>query len=252
MKILMLVYPNEIYDAVLKITDRIADATSAEITALYVREAISRKFYSPFSIQLNFIDRTQEKNLFGKISKILHGHRVIKKSRGGELVSQVLEEVERGKYDLLIFGDINQKTTKKIAEYVHIPALIIKKHNNLKSFLVCTDGSKYSEKAVVFTGKLAKVLNAKIDLLSVARNDSEIEIRKKALEEGSKILNEISISYNTKIVTGNVRRKIIENSNNYDVVALAPRGLSKIKRVLVGHVSLYILENVKTNILLVK
>jgi nucleotide-binding universal stress UspA family protein len=253
LNILLLVCPpySEI-EKLLKVAEKIGAALGGKITALCVRSEIAQKYYSPFSIQLGKVDKEEEKKVFEEITRVL-GDEVVKMSRGGELVSQVLDEIEKGGYNMLIFGDVDKKLTKKIAEYSHVPTFIYRRGEQLSRFLVCTDGSEHSLRAARFAGKLAKAMKAKLTLLSVAKSEEERSFAEEAIRKAKEALAEVSVSeVEEKIGIGRVREVILAEEKDYDLLALAPRGLSKLERVVLGHVSLHVLEKAESNILLVR
>lgn len=49
-----------------------------------------------------------------------------------------------------------------------------------------------------------------------------------------------------------VREEILKEAPNYDLVVCGSRGLSRMERVRMGHVSLAIKENANTNVLIVR
>jgi len=75
---------------------------------------------------------------------------------------------------------------------------------------------------------------------------------RKAVEKAVDILKRFGLKANTVVKVGSASEEIIKESKEYDLVVLGSRGLSKIKRVLMGHVSLHVLENADTNVLIVR
>ncbi|NOZ58566.1 MAG: universal stress protein [Euryarchaeota archaeon] len=253
LKLLLVVCPpyREV-EGLLKVTEVVRKALRGSITALCVRSEIAQKYYSPFSIQLGKVDKEEEKRIFEEITRVL-GNDVMKLSRGGELVSQVLDEIEKGGYDMLIYADVDSKLTKKIAEYSHVPTLIYRRGERLSSFLVCTDGSEHSLRAARFAGKLAGPIGARITLLSVARSEGERSQAEEAVRKAREALSGVYAGQVEEAVrVGGVRETILEEGRQHDLLALAPRGLSKLERVVLGHISLHILERAENNILLVR
>ncbi|WP_456475431.1 universal stress protein [Candidatus Pyrohabitans sp.] len=237
-------------EKLLKVAEEISSALGGSITALCVRSDIAQKYYSPFSIQLGKVDKEEERKVFEDITRVLGERDVVKLSRGGELVSQVLDEIEKGDYELLIFGDVETKLTKKLAEYSHVSTLIYRRGEHIERILVCTDGSEPSLSAAKFAGRLARGIDGKIIILSVAKNEDERLYAEKAIEKAKRVMEEIEVE--EKIIIGDVREAILAEGKNCDLVVLAPRGLSKLHRVLLGHVSLHVVEKADTNVLLVR
>ncbi len=253
MKILLLVCPvGEDVETLLGVTRRVASALGGSVTALCVRREIAQKYYSPFSIQLGKSRGVDERKVFEKVGEMLGGD-VLRMSRGGEPVSQVLDEIEKEGYDMLIYSDINEGMTKKLAEYSPVTTLIHRDGEELSRFLICTDGSEHSLKAVRFAGRLAHGLGSEAVLLSVAREEKDRERAEEALERAAEVMGEVyPRGFEKKLATGKVREVILRESEEYELIALAPRGLSKLRRVLMGHVSLHVVENAEKSVLLVR
>ncbi len=237
----------------LSVAGKISSALGAKTTALCVGSGVSQKYYSPFSIQLGIVNREVERKIFEEINVAFGGKDVVKIIRAGEPATQVLEEIEKGgDYGMLILEDVDRKLTMKIAEYSHVPTLIFRRGEKLKSFLVCTDGSENSLRVARFAGRLAKSLDASVVILSVAKSEEERANAEEAIRKARSVLAEISIIAEEKVKLGSVREAILAEGRSYDVLALSPRGLSKLERVLLGHVSLHVLEKAESSVLLVR
>ncbi len=243
--------PPEDVEALLKVANAIADALNGNLYVLCVREDVSQKYYLPYSIQLNREDREEEKRVFREVTQVLGDEKVVKLIRAGNIASQVLEEVEKGGYRFLIYGGTDRDVGRKIAEYSHIPTFIYRKDRELRRFLLCTDGSEYSLKAAEYAAGLARNLGAEVTVLSVAKTPEDIDKAREAVERTLQIVGRKVVA-DKKTEVGGVRDVILREASKYDVVTLAPRGLSKLKRALLGHVSLKVLEKADTNVLLVK
>lgn len=236
----------------LSVAGKISSALGAKTTALCVGSGVSQKYYSPFSIQLGIVNREVERKIFEEINVAFGGKDVVKIIRAGEPATQVLEEIEKGDYGMLILEDVDRKLTMKIAEYSHVPTLIFRRGEKLKSFLVCTDGSENSLRVARFAGRLAKSLGASLGILSVAKSEEERASAEEAIRKARSVLAEISVRAEEKVKLGSVREAILAEGRSYDVLALSPRGLSKLERVLLGHVSLHVLEKADSSVLLVR
>lgn len=232
---------------------KITSALDASTTALCVGSDVSRKYYSPFSIQLGKVDRGVERKIFEDIDRVFDGRGVSKMTRAGEPATQVLEEIEKGGYDMLLLEDADKKLTKKIAEYYHVPTYIFRRGEELSSFLACIDGGENSLRAAHFAGEMAKNLKAKLTLLSVIKSEAERSAAEEMLNKAKATLAEVSVDVEAIIRLGaSVRQTILAEEKNHDVIALSPRGLSKIERLVLGHVSLHVLENAESSVLLVR
>jgi nucleotide-binding universal stress UspA family protein len=287
MKILVGVYATP-DDAVLKFAGEIARAIGTEVTALYVVPEVGRyknwltmpgKSGKPLWEELEELTWVKDK-IFQQVDKVMaeYGIKVEKKSSRGSPVDEILKEAEQEEYLLIVLGSTGKKDFSRlmfgsvsygVAEYAPIPVLVVKKDTELKRFLICTDGSESAEEAEYCAGYLASKLGAEVTALSVAYPGVEPvytgspelseELRREfkkgarmAIQKAAKIMEELGLKVTTNMTVGSAREEIVKESENYDLVVVGSRGLSKIKRVLIGHVSLHVLENADTNVLIVR
>jgi len=255
MNILLIVCPPfEGYTDLLKIVQRLHEAERGKTTALCMSTEIAQKYYSPFSIQLEGkSDREKEKKAFDEVTETLGEKDVLKMTRGGEPVSQLLAHLDENSYDLLIFGDADKEITTKISEHSTIPTLIYR-GGSIENFLLCTDGSEFSIRAARFTARLAGITGGKITLLSVYK-DGDMDMAREAINSTRKSLENSGFPYERiedSMETGNPPQIILSMEKDHDIVALAPRGLHRIARALMGHVSLKVLKKADSSILLVR
>ena len=200
-----------------------------------------------------------------------HGKLVTLKVRHGKPTEEIIEEAEEGNYDLIVVGRTQKKGVEKtvfgsvatdITAYSKIPVLSVKKQVPIKKILTCTDGSKDAENAEIFSGYLAKNLKANLTLLSVIPTikrtinppeDVAKSVSEDALDSGKKKIKKyFNLNVNTILKNGHAVDQIIEESKGYDLIVLGSRGLSKIERMLVGHVSLNVEKLATSNVLVVR
>ncbi len=249
----------------IKLAGKIARATNGEVTMLHVIPEIFTTHHKlRFGAEAKSLD---------EVTKILNHSTYILEREGakavkaiqkrGEPAREILRESEKG-YQIIVTGTKGLRGVEKflfgsvsleVAEYAKIPALAARKDVELKDILVCTDGSDHALEAEYYCGYLAKRLGAKVTVLSVGIDNEEVKKHnEKAVEKGKEMLKrEFGIEAEGKIRTGGrISREILEEAEHHDLVILGSRGLSRIKRLLMGHVSLKILEGAKTNVLVVR
>jgi nucleotide-binding universal stress UspA family protein len=242
---------------------KVARAIDAEVSLLHVTpEVHSHHKRMKFGAEaktasevLQFLERT--KKIFERegITNI----KIVR--RKGEPAREILRESEKG-YQMVVTGSRGLKGIEKaifhsvsyqIAEYATIPVLVVKRNVEIKKILVCTDGSENAKEAEFCAGILAKALDAEITLISVAWEYEDPEVAEKCDLEGKRFLEEkFGIEPKTLCKAGKVVETLVATANNFDLVVLGSRGLSRIRRLLMGHVSLKVLENANTNVLIVR
>ena len=138
--------------------------------------------------------------------------------------------------------------------------------NKLRSILVPLDGSKFSEKGLEQAMFYAKLTNAEITGLTVVvvyptLASTVVNYKKYLTEKSQKMLDSIKqrcesegIVFHSKILYGKPSTKISEfaKQENFDLIVIGSRGLSGIKRTLLGSIASGIIQKSKTSVLVVK
>ena len=123
--------------------------------------------------------------------------------------------------------------------------------SEVKRILIGFDGSENSLRAIAFGGDMAKCLGAKVTIFhAIVPSETTLfsgkstyaskdkELYSDRLAPARSILDEAGVDYDTDIQFGNPAEEILEKlEEGYDMVIIGHRGLSGIKRFLMGSVS---------------
>jgi nucleotide-binding universal stress UspA family protein len=171
-------------------------------------------------------------------------------------------------FDLIILGNRAEthaerfelgSTSEKIALYSKIPVLIVKKKTKLSKILVAIDGSKQATKALGYVSAIARKFNSKVTLLHVAEDklanlepEAVRSISEKILWDAATEIKGVEI--NKKLEFGSPAESIIRlaRQEDYDLIVLGSRGLSSVKRYLLGSVSEDVAWHAKRSVLIVR
>ena len=134
--------------------------------------------------------------------------------------------------------------------------------------LIATDGSEGSENAIRFASKLAiesdssitllhvipKIGTTKEDIITLLKEElgSPEEAGKKYLKAASKIVEELGIKPDTKLLDGDPLDEILKEVDNFDLVVIGSHGLGAIDRFLLGSVSSELVHKSKVPVLVVR
>lgn len=199
----------------------------------------------------------------------------------GEAVDTILDLVDSGKYDFVVLGSHGKKGIQKwlgsvsqeVASSANISSYISKNINNRKKVLFSVDNSELSAKVVLNSLNFLNLEDKEIYLATVyevpdylfleGNVDSTwiLEIEKKQEQASRLLLNSFEKFFIEKgfevkdklIFRGVPSQEIINFSNKKDIdlVVTGIRTRKHLSKFLLGSVSKRILENVKSDVLIV-
>lgn len=200
----------------------------------------------------------------------------------GSAIESILEQSEKEKYDLILMGSHGKKGIQKwlgsvsqeIINSSKISDYIAKKENNKKKVLFTTDGTECSLSVIGEITSDIELSDKEVHICMVNEDPNLLflegtldtnwllDIQKQqymyasnAIESIKKIIESRGIEVNqSTILTGIPAQEIINyaKNNEIDLIILGSRNKSKMDRFLMGSVSKRILENVVSDIWLVR
>jgi len=121
-------------------------------------------------------------------------------------------------------------------------------------FLLCTDGSQYSNIALKAAHHLLKPGDS-LTILHVMDKEENLEEGEKILEEAKKVLETVgnNISVDTKLLFGDPAHTIVgEAGMDYDLLIMGSHGLKGLTQLLFGDVAVKVATHVEIPTLIVK
>lgn len=141
----------------------------------------------------------------------------------------------------------------------------------MKKFLVATDGSETSKKAILKTRALAESTGADVTIINIASdlvahpylmnreygvqtNEDLMNFGKELLEEATKLFDGFTGKVNTVVRSGDAGREIVDEAKagDYDLVVMGSRGLGAFSRAMLGSVSNKVLNHIDKDVLIVR
>lgn len=189
------------------------------------------------------------------------GENVRLRLREGDPVEQILEEAEVGEYDLIIVGSHGRRgiagyfvgsTAHRVADLATCSVLIAKNIRQDHNFLLSTDGSDLAEKAEIAGAEMARVLGAKVTLLSVAEEESRREEALRNARRAEMILTQMGIEAELKVRVGPPSEEIIAEARDHDIVVMGASGSSAVRKFFLGSVPLKVMEYGECPVLIVR
>ena len=200
----------------------------------------------------------------------------------GSAVESIIEQSNEEEYDLILMGSHGKKGIQKwlgsvsqeIINSSKISNYIAKETNNRKKLLLTTDGTKCSLEIIKKILPNIKLEDKEVHICMVNEDPNLLfldgtldtnwllDIQKQqqiyaasAIKDIQTLLQEHDIKvYETIILTGIPAQKIIDyaRTNEIDLIVLGSKNKSKIDRFLTGSVSKRVLENVTSDIWLIR
>ena len=200
----------------------------------------------------------------------------------GSVVGSILEICDKSEYDFIVLGSHGKRGVKKwlgsvsqeIAGAVDMPVYISKQANERKNVLFTLDNSEISDAVVNNALKSFNFENKNIYLLTVYETpdflflegniDSEwiLDVRKKQETAAFILLNRFEKVFQSygyelagkRILQGTPSSEIVKyaKQNNIDLVICGNKNHKYLSRFLLGSVSLRVLENVESDVLIFK
>ncbi|NKE70559.1 universal stress protein [Candidatus Manganitrophus noduliformans] len=189
------------------------------------------------------------------------GENVRLRLREGDPVEQILEEAQVGGYDLIILGSGGGRgigsyfvgsTALRVADLAACSVLIAKNIRQDHNFLLCTDGSDLAEKAEIAGAEMARVLGAKVTVLSVAEDESRREEALQSARRAEMILAQMGIEAKLKVRVGPPSQEIIAEAKDHDIVVMGASGSSAVRKFFLGSVPLKVMEYGACPVLIVR
>lgn len=200
----------------------------------------------------------------------------------GTVIDGILEICDKKDYDYIVLGSHGKKGIQKwlgsvsqeIASAVKIPVYISKLSNERKKVLITVDGTEKSKHCVEKLLNTMNLQDKNLHLLTVyempdflflkGNVDSNwlLEIQNKQEVAAMLTMNEIEAllkdngieNYQKTITQGIPATEILKyaTSNNIDLIVCGNKNYKKLSKFLLGSVSLRVLENTDSDVLIIK
>ncbi|MEM2098260.1 MAG: universal stress protein [Candidatus Bathyarchaeia archaeon] len=177
----------------------------------------------------------------------------IAKDRGCDLI--VIGNRAKTQSERFALGSV----TEKVSLYAPCPVLITKGKTELRRLLVAVDGSAQANKAIDYAVAIAKKFEARITLVHVEESklfslkpDIAKKIGETILLEAEKKIE--GIAFDRILKTGSPSKVISKMAlaENFDLIVIGSRGMTSVKRFLLGSVSADVSMHARRSVLIIR
>ena len=175
--------------------------------------------------------------------------------RHGEIITELREEVQFGKYDVTIVGKSQKRNmSHDLIQYINSSILVVNKYDdkNFNRVLLPVDNFPGSMKAAKYAIRVALSYDVGIDILNVLDKNKSKNEDSSNVSKIIKLIRRSGVNHKYIKEDGDPVEKIIEKSNNDKIIVMRASNMSPIKRYFRGSKPLSVMNSCNVPILIVK
>ena len=175
--------------------------------------------------------------------------------RNGDIISELREEVQFGKYDVTIIGRSRKRNmSHDLLQYINSSVLIVNNYQNEKfdKILLPLNDSSGMMKVAKYAIRVALALKVSIEILTVTnKKDSDVVNRFK-IDKLIKLIRRSGVVHFHKIEEGDIVEKIVNRAGKDKIIVMKASSMSPIQRFFKGSIPLSVMNECDVPILIVK
>lgn len=175
--------------------------------------------------------------------------------RNGDIISELREEVQFGKYDVTIIGKSRKRNmSHDLLQYINSSVLIVNNYDNEKfnKILLPLNDETGMMKVAKYAIRVALALGVGIDILTITnKNDSAHENRFKVTKL-KKLIRRSGVAHDYKVEEGDIVEKIVNKAGEDKIIVMKASSMSPIQRFFKGSIPLSVMNECNVPILIVK
>ena len=175
--------------------------------------------------------------------------------RHGEIITELREEVQFGKYDVTIVGKSQKRNmSHDLIQYINSSILVVNEYDdeNFNRVLLPVDNFPGSMKAAKYAIRVALSYDVGIDILNVLEENKSKMEGSSNVSKIIKLIRRSGVDHKYIKEDGDPVEKIIEKSNNDKIIVMRASNMSPIKRYFRGSKPLSVMNSCNVPILIVK
>ena len=175
--------------------------------------------------------------------------------RNGDIISELREEVQFGKYDVTIIGRSRKRNmSHDLLQYINSSVLIVNNYQNEKfdKILLPLNDSSGMMRVAKYAIRVALALKVSIEILTVTnKKDSDVVNRSK-IDKLIKLIRRSGVAHFHKIEEGDIVEKIVNRAGKDKIIVMKASSMSPLQRFFNGSIPLSVMDECDVPILIVK
>ena len=175
--------------------------------------------------------------------------------RNGEIIEELISEVQKEVYDVTIIGKSqNSKKDYELSQYIDSSIFIVNNYKPDRSYkiLLAINGLSGTKKAIKYSVRIAQAFNIGIEIIYLSK-DNASENNLKAIEEwAAKFLRRNMINFKSSFELGDAEKIINKKSDKNHILIMSSESSNPLKTFFRGNTPLKVLKNTQSSVLIVK
>jgi len=175
--------------------------------------------------------------------------------RNGDIISELRDEVQYGKYDVTILGKSRKRNmSHDLLQYINSSVLIVNNYDNQKfdKILLPLNDADGMMKVAKYAIRVAMALDVGIDIFTVINKKSLNQERSYSIKKVIKLIRRSGVQFTNEEKEGEVVDQIIKKADKNKIIVMKASNMSPIKRYFKGSVPLSVMNESDVPILIVK
>jgi nucleotide-binding universal stress UspA family protein len=175
--------------------------------------------------------------------------------RNGDIISELRDEVQYGKYDVTILGKSRKRNmSHDLLQYINSSVLIVNNYDNQKfdKILLPLNDADGMMKVAKYAIRVAMALDVGIDIFTVINKKSLNQERSYIIKKVIKLIRRSGVQFTNEEKEGEVVDQIIKKADKNKIIVMKASNMSPIKRYFKGSVQLSVMNESDVPILIVK
>lgn len=175
--------------------------------------------------------------------------------RNGDIISELREEVQFGKYDVTIIGKSRKRNmSHDLLQYINSSVLIVNNYQNEKfdKILLPLNDSSGMMKVAKYAIRVALALKVSIEILTVTNKKDSDVVNISKIDKIIKLIRRSGVAHFHKIEEGDIVEKIVNRAGKDKIIVMKASSMSPIQRFFKGSIPLSVMNECDVPILIVK
>ena len=175
--------------------------------------------------------------------------------RNGDIISELREEVQFGKYDVTIIGKSRKRNmSHDLLQYINSSVLIVNNYDNEKfnKILLPLNNETGMMKVAKYAIRVALALGVGIDILTITNKNDSGHKNKFKVAKLKKLIRRSGVAQDHKVEEGDIVEEIVNKAGKDKIIVMKASSMSPIQRFFKGSIPLSVMNECDVPILIVK